>query len=198
MNSETSVSCWIRELQEGNQAAAQQLWERYFQRLVHLAKHKLGRQARRHADEEDVALSAFKSFFRGMEAGRYPQLADRDDLWRLLVTITAHKAIKVARHSQRQKRGGKNSEPTREDDGNAFDLNTVIGEEPSPEFSAQVAEEFERLIALLDDSSLKSVAVWKLEGYTSAEIAPRLSCTVRTVERKLRSIREIWTEALES
>jgi RNA polymerase sigma factor (sigma-70 family) len=198
MNSETSVSCWIRELQGGNQAAAQQLWERYFQRLVRLAKQKLNHHVRRHADEEDVALSAFKSFFRGVEAGRYPQLADRDDLWRLLVTITAHKAIEVARHSQRQKRGGKTDYSARDNDGNIIDLNKVIGEQPSPEFSAQVAEEFDRLLALLDDSSLQSVAVWKMEGYTSAEIAPRLRCTVRTVERKLRSIRQIWEEALES
>ena len=80
MNSDPSVSCWIRELQGGNQAAAQQLWERYFQRLVRLAKQKLSHRLRRHVDEEDVALSAFKSFFRGIETGCYPQLADRDDL----------------------------------------------------------------------------------------------------------------------
>jgi len=197
MNSHPSVSVWIRELQGGNQAAAQPLWERYFQRLVHLAKQKLTHRLRRHADEEDVALSAFKSFFRGMEAGRYPQLADRDDLWRLLVTITAHKAIQVARHAQRQKRGGKASGSVRDDDGNVFDLDEVIGQEPSPEFSMQVAEELDRLLALLEDPTLQSVAVWKMEGYTSAEIAPRLECTVRTVERKLHLIRQIWEEALE-
>jgi len=165
---------------------------------VRLAKQKLSHRLRRQADEEDVALSAFKSFFRGVEAGRYPQLTDRDDLWRLLVTITAHKAIHVARHVQRQKRGGKASDSGCNDDGNVFDLNEVIGQEPSPEFSIQVAEELDRLLALLEDPTLQSVAVWKMEGYTSAEIAPRLDCTVRTVERKLRLIRQIWEDALDT
>lgn len=197
MNSNPSVSYWIRELQVGNQAAAQQLWERYFQRLVRLAKHKLTHRLRRYADEEDVALSAFKSFFRGVEAGRYPQLADRDDLWRLLVTITAHKTVHVARHAQRQKRGGRASGSGRDNDGNMLDLNEVIGQEPSPEFSIQVAEELDRMLTLLDDPSLQSVALWKMEGYTSTEIAPRLDCTVRTVERKLRLIRQIWEAAIE-
>lgn len=198
MRTDPSVSHWIRELQCGNQAAAQQLWERYFLRLVRLAKQKLSHRLRLHVDEEDVALSAFKSFFRGVEAGRYPQLADRDDLWRLLVTITAHKVIHVARHTQRQKRGGKFSDSARGDITNVFDLNDVISGEPSPEFSLQLAEELERLLALLNDSNLRSVALWKMEGYTSAEIAPKLNCTVRTVERKLRLIRQLWEGPLES
>lgn len=195
---QNSVTLWIERLRGGNQAAAQQLWERYFLRLVRLAKQKLSHRLRRHTDEEDVALIAFKSFFRGIETGRYPQLADRDDLWRLLVTITAHKAIHVARHAQRQKRGGKANASGRNDDENVFDLNEVIGQEPSPEFSIQVAEELDRLLALLEDPTLQSVAVWKMEGYTSAEIAPRLDCTVRTVERKLRLIRQIWEDALDT
>ena len=104
----------------------------------------------------------------------------------------------MARHVQRQKRGGKASDSGRNDDGNVFDLNEVIGKEPSPEFSIQVAEELNRLLAMLEDPTLQSVAVWKMEGYTSAEIAPRLDCTVRTVERKLRLIRQIWEDALDT
>src|SRR5271165_6376539 len=60
----------------------------------------------RAGDLEDVALSAFASFCRGVEGGRFPQLADRDDLWRLLVTITARKALHLARDERNQKRGG--------------------------------------------------------------------------------------------
>lgn len=33
----------------------------------------------------------------------------------------------------------------------------------------------------------------KLEGYTNAEIAGELGCLVRTVERRLRLIRNTWT-----
>ena len=89
MLSNGSVSHWIVQLKAGNQAAAQELWEDYFQRLVRLARRRLRGRSRRAADEEDVALSAFDSFCRGAEQGRFPRLTDRDNLWRLLVVITA-------------------------------------------------------------------------------------------------------------
>ena len=89
MASTRSVTHWIGQLRAGDPVAAQHLWEGYFRRLVGLARGKLQSLPCRAADEEDVALSAFASFCRGVECGRFPQLADRDDLWRLLVTITA-------------------------------------------------------------------------------------------------------------
>src|SRR6516165_3804153 len=106
MASSHSVSHWIGQLRAGDQVAAQHLWEGYFRRLVGLARCKLQGLPRRAADEEDVALSAFASFCHGVECGRFPQLADRNDLWRLLVTITARKAIHLARDERSQKRGG--------------------------------------------------------------------------------------------
>jgi DNA-directed RNA polymerase specialized sigma24 family protein len=48
----------------------------------------------------------------------------------------------------------------------------------------------------LDDSTLRSVATWKLEGYTDVEIAGRLGCVTRTVERKLARIRSIWANEM--
>src|SRR5262249_49366796 len=98
-----SVTDWIDRLKIGDPAAAQQLWQSYFQRLHRIARKKLQGTPRRVADEEDVALSAFDSFCRGAEQGRFPQLTDRDDLWRLLVTITARKAYQLALHEGRQK-----------------------------------------------------------------------------------------------
>ena len=61
MASTGSVTTWVEQLRAGNRAAAQQLWERYFSRLVNLARTKLRGLRRRAADEEDVALSAFDS-----------------------------------------------------------------------------------------------------------------------------------------
>jgi DNA-directed RNA polymerase specialized sigma24 family protein len=195
MDPDPAISVWIRELQAGNQDAAQPLWERYFQQLVQLAHKRLPNRLRRHTDDEDVALSAFKSFCRGAAAGRYPQLADREDLWRLLVTITAHKAIHAARHANRLKRGGRDHVPLDEASADRA-LQEVIGREPTPQFSLQVAEEFNELLEMLGDDTLRAVAVSKMEGHTSAEIAQKLNCTVRTVERKLRLIRQIWEEVM--
>jgi DNA-directed RNA polymerase specialized sigma24 family protein len=185
MPSEGSVTCWLGRLRAGDAAAAQPLWERYFVGLVDLARKRLRGAPRRGADEEDVALSAFDSFCRAAACGRFPQLADRDSLWRLLVIITARKAHYVVRHNSRQKRGG-----ARGEDGEG--LEQILSREPSPEFAAQVAEEFRRLLAALGDQGLEAVALARMEGYTVEEIAARLGCAPRSVKRKLQVIRSLW------
>jgi DNA-directed RNA polymerase specialized sigma24 family protein len=188
MAPEGSVTGLFGPLQAGDPAAAQQLWERYFRRLVGLARQKLRDAPRAAADEEDVALSALDSFCRNAEQGRFPQLADRDSLWRLLVVITARKASHLLRDQSRQKRGGG---ATAADD-EASVLGQVLSREPGPAFAAQVAEEYRRLLARLGGRELESVALWRMEGYTVEEIAARLGCVVRSVKRKLRLIRDIW------
>jgi DNA-directed RNA polymerase specialized sigma24 family protein len=199
MSSPGSISYWIGHLKAGDHAAAQALWERYFGRLMALARGRLRAAPRRAADEEDVALSAFDSFARAAAHGRFPQLLDRDDLWQLLVVITARKASTLANYERRQKRGGGRvySEAVLAGDGSAEDdagLAPVASGEPSPEFAAQVAEECQRLLGRLDDPDLRAVALWKMEGYTNEEIAAKLGCVVRTVERRLRVIRSLWDE----
>src|SRR5437762_8984507 len=106
MTREGSVTGCIRQLQLGAQPPLQQLWENYFRRLVGLARQRLRGAARQAADEEDVALSAFDSFCRGVEGGRFPRLGDRHDLWRVLVVLTVRKAANLARHEGAGKRGG--------------------------------------------------------------------------------------------
>jgi DNA-directed RNA polymerase specialized sigma24 family protein len=183
-----SVTRWLDQLRAGNPEAAGPLWERYFRRLVALARARLHSAPRRSADEEDVALSAFDSFCRGAGQGRFPHLDDRDDLWRLLVTITARKVYHLRRDEGRKKRGG-GAAPSF---AASAELEQVVGQEPTPEFAAQVAEECRRLLDSLGDPTLRAVALWKMEGYTSEEIAVRLDCAPRTVERKLRLIRDTW------
>lgn len=198
MSTGGSVSGWIDELKAGNHVAAQRLWERYFHRLVGLARTKLADGCRRAADEEDVALSAFDSFCRGAEAGRFPRLDDRDDLWRLLVTFTARKAFDQMRDENRQKRGGGavlgQSALMGSGDDSETQLAWFVGREPTPESAAMVAEESRRLLARLKTEELRTLAVWKMEGYTNEEIAAKLDCALSTVERKLQRIRAAWQE----
>src|SRR6478752_6418510 len=106
MSSEGSVTRWVTALKGGDTAAAQPLWERYHRRLVSLARQKLQAARRREADEEDVVQNAFHSFFRGVARGRFPQLQDRDNLWRLLVVITARKALDQLAHEHSKRQGG--------------------------------------------------------------------------------------------
>jgi DNA-directed RNA polymerase specialized sigma24 family protein len=199
MNRQGDVTRWVQQLEAGQRDAAQQLWERYYRRLVALARSRLAGLPRRAADEEDVALSAFDSFCRQAEQGRFPRLEDRDDLWQLLVLITARKAADLRQRERRQKRGGglvrgdsALYDPEAEDAGG---LDQMVGAEPTPAFVAQAAEECRRLLHSLGDETLRVVAVGKLEGYTNPELAERLGCSLATVERKVRLIRRIWERA---
>jgi DNA-directed RNA polymerase specialized sigma24 family protein len=193
MSSEGSVTNWIGRLQAGDPAAAQKLWERYFRRLVGLARKKLQNTPRGAADEEDVALSAFAGFCRAAAEGQFPQLTDRDELWRLLVTITARKALNLRRDEGRQKRGGGNLLSLSERRSEAL-FEQILDRKPTPAFAALVADESRRLLESLGDEQLRTVAVCKLEGHTNDEIAARLGCGRLTVQRKLRLIRQMWGE----
>ena len=164
MPSDGSVTRWIDLLQAGDPAAAQPLWDRYFHLIVELARRKLGDKPRI-ADHEDVALSAFDSFCRGLTRGRFPNLKDRDNLWKLLVVLTARKACHLIRDEGRLKRGGGQKA------GTAEELEEVMSQEPSPAFAAELAENCQRLLDLLGDSDLRTIALSKMEGYTTEEIA---------------------------
>jgi DNA-directed RNA polymerase specialized sigma24 family protein len=197
MPSRGSITRCLDAVQKGEPGAAQLLWERYFQRLVGLARKKLYGAPRRVADEEDVALSAFDTFCRNAERGRYPDLQGRDSLWRLLVVITARKAGHLVRDERRLKRGG-GASPAAPADANpgGISIDHIVSREPSPEFAAEVAEECRRLLNELGDEELQSVALWKMEGYTNEEIAGKLGYVVRSVKRKLHLIRQIWEQEI--
>lgn len=189
-----SVSEWLVDLKAGSETAARHVWERYFEKLVHLARLKLGAAPRRVADEEDVALSALDSFCRHAAGGRFPQLEDRDDLWKLLFTITERKAAMQVKHERRQKRGGgRHDEQLYAGSDSGEFANHPIAREPTPDFALQLVEEMRRLLEQLQDEMLTKVAIMKMEGHTNAEIAAATSVSVRTVIRKLDVIRSIWS-----
>jgi DNA-directed RNA polymerase specialized sigma24 family protein len=196
-----SVTNWIGALKAGDRGAAQPLWERYFDRLVRLAGAKL--RAARHPgaaeDEEDAALSAFDSFCEGARRGRFPQLADREDLWRLLVVITARKAWDQVERERAAKRGGGRTIVGSAaigdgSDGALFALDQVVGTEPTPEFAAMLAEECQQRLDRLPNPKLRRIALLKMEGYTGEEIAEQLDISLRTVANKLKWIRMAWEE----
>ncbi len=198
MSPEGSVTHWITQLKTGDEQAAQKVWERYVQQLLGLANGKLGQTPRRAADAEDVVQAAFANLFLGIRNGRFPHLNDRHELWRLLVHLTDRRASdqlrRDARRQQMEVGESKLSSPLDTQCGRAG-IAQVAAQEPTPEFAVQVAEECERLLDSLGNETLRQVAVWKMQGYTNDEIAERLGCVTRTVERKLNMIRKRWREA---
>ena len=197
-----SVSRWLLDAKEGDEAAAQHLWEKYYSQLVRYARRKLRDTPRRVADEEDVALSAFESFCRGAKEGRFPRLEDRNDLWQLLIVLASRKAANERVHQRRLKRGGGNvrgeSAFISDKDGFQATMDKAFGRrmEPTPDFAAICAERLAILMDLLGDDSLRRIAGWRMEGYTNKEIAEKVGCTERTIDRKLALIRKQWSTEL--
>jgi DNA-directed RNA polymerase specialized sigma24 family protein len=190
MSTEGSITRLIARIKEGDRDASQRIWDEYFHRLVALARSRLRGAARGAADEEDVVLCVFDSFFRRAGRGQFPRLDDRHDLWQLLFVLTARKAIDQARLEGRLVRGAGRVRTLTDLEG--LDLDVALGKEPTPELAAQAADECRRLLESLGDESLRDVARWKLEGDSNAEIARRLGVIEKTVERKLRRIRQAW------
>jgi hypothetical protein len=106
--SKGSVTRLIERAKLGGDTAAKHLLDRYFERLVQVARNKLRAKGHRGgaADEHDAAASAFDSFCLSLARGRFPKLSNRDDLWRLLAVLTLRKASDLADRENAEKRGG--------------------------------------------------------------------------------------------
>ncbi len=175
--------------------AARLIWRRYFRDLLELARNNLNNRIRRREDEEDVLQSMYKSFCLRQQRGEF-DLAGRDALWKLLVTITLRKARNTAKKQGREMRDVAREQTVTDADESSsagWVLEQMDAAGPSPAEAAVLNEALERRLEALADSELRQIALWRLEGYTNREIADKLDCTERSVERRLERIRSKWT-----
>jgi DNA-directed RNA polymerase specialized sigma24 family protein len=187
-----SVTYFFGQLQAGDSAAAEQIWLRFFPRLAALARKSLAGRPQQMADADDAAQSAFASFCQRVRGGEF-SIADRDDLWNLLGLITKRKARAQVRRELAEKRGGGKvlgEGALAKPDGSPLPLDEAAGELAPPEFDASVEELLDQL-----EPEVREIAVLRLLGYRNREIAERLDCTERKVERKLQLIRLAWEAA---
>ncbi len=190
MSETNDVSHWIDQVKYGDSAAANRIWQHYFDRLVQSVRRRLAGQNRAVTDEEDIVLSVFDSFYAAAENGRFPDLSDRDDLWQLLLRMSARKVIDKRRHDLRQRRGGGIEVHSLNESGDDETIIEAIGDEPSPEMVVMMQESVEQFFSHLGVGHLRDLAVARLEGYSNAELARRFECSERTIERRLHLIRE--------
>ena len=196
MSTGGSVSHWLRGLRAGDEAELDKLWQRYWPRLVSLAQVKLKGGPSRIADKEDVAQEAFWGFYRSFKAGRVPRLENRNDLWALLMVITAHKAADQLKYHGREKRGGRQPHrelalelPRSSQPGQACQPYHDAG--PLPDEQAVLADCYDHFLGRLNEK-YRDLADMYLIGVSNSEIAERMGCSKRTAERKIRIILEQW------
>lgn len=195
----SDVTGLIKQVRLGDETAAQELWDNYSERIVEVARRSLKDSSRRVQDEEDVAVIAFKSLLAGITAGRFPELDHRDQLWRLLMVITTRKAAAAIEKDQRQKRGGgdvRGDSALSEGSNVRGGFDRLASGQPSPDIAAVMADQTQQLLASLPDKTAQRIAALKIEGFTHQEIADKLEINTRTVERRLKQIRELWQKIL--
>ncbi|OYP28989.1 ECF-type sigma factor [Rhodopirellula sp. MGV] len=195
-----SVTLMIERLKEGRSDAAAELWERYFDRLVALARNRLGNAERRVEDEEDVATTVFFVLCDGAKNGRFEKLKNRHDLWLLLVAITSNKAVDQVRRQTSKKRGlglVRGDSVLSANSGSPGEFTEIISDAPSPELLALMDEQFQSLLDLLRDDLQRWIVKLRLAGHSNREISDKVNISLRSVERKLEVIRDTWSSVLD-
>ncbi len=194
---ETPITLWIEELRAADEDAATKLWNHFVRRLCESARRLLRPDTRPAYDEEDAALSAFNSLCGGIVNGRFPDLQDRDGLWKLLLVITERKVAHRVRHDQQQRRDVRRNltqsifSMSAEESARTV-IEVLPSREPTPEFAAEFAETCKLLFHSLGDAALQEVVTLRMEGCADSEIAAKLNCSRRTVQRRLEVIRRHW------
>ncbi len=194
---EKPITLWLQELKEGSDAAASDLWAQYFEKLVAVAKRRLSNAPKRVSDEEDVALNVFRSLCEGVEQGRFNELNDREDLWKLLLAMTRHKSMNQVRDQRAQKRGSGQVAGNSIFASDMQGFEAIWSEDPTPEFLVEVEEEQTRLLNLLQGKNHRAIAELRLQGFSVEETASQLGISPRSVKRKLALIRETWAAEFE-
>lgn len=171
----------------GDQQAAGELFQRYLERLIRLARRRVPASFNHRIDPEDVVQSVYRTFFAGAREGRFT-LERGGDLWRLLVAITRHKV-----HNHMKKQGAGKRAIARECAfGNERDLHGLpapaLAEGPSSLDVVVLADEVEQLLRRLEPMQRRMLEL-RLQGDTLDEIAADLKCSQRTVRRTLERVK---------
>ena len=177
----------------GDQAAAAELFGRYADRLIALARSRLSAKVASRVDPEDVVQSAYRSFFAGVRDGRY-DLQRGGDVWRLLLSITLHKLYRQVQQHQMKKRAV-DREHRLSDNPGLLDLHVHMqANAPSLVEAVALADELEQGMRRLD-ALHRGVLELRLQGYTLEEIAQRTYRTERTVRRVLDRIKQQFEQS---
>ncbi len=191
MPEDTSFADLMTRLRSGDDQAAAQVFHRFAQRLIALARTRLSQSVRPKMDPEDVLQSVFRSFF-ARHAGGEVEVENWDSLWGLLVVITMRKCGRqgVYFHAARRDVAREVAPRAAPDESSA--RWEAEADEPTPSEAAMLTETVEQLMQSLDARQRQILAL-SLQGCPPAEISEQVGCTERTVYRVLERVKE-WLQ----
>lgn len=174
-----------------------QLWDAFYERLRGAVRHRVRQIQRPVASESEVALSAFNSFINRAQDGQFRELANEDELWRLLKTIAIRKTNDLRKNLRAQKRGGQQAvynqaDLTPDSVMPAMGVDAAACDQPGPSMESEISDLFNKLLENLPDDRHRDVILLKLQGASVALIAEHLETTTRTVQRLIKRIESEW------
>ncbi|MEM7476852.1 MAG: sigma-70 family RNA polymerase sigma factor [Planctomycetota bacterium] len=173
-NQEVTV-VWLDELAEGKESAVLEFWSRYGESLQRVAERQIASWLRRRVDPEDVVQSACRTFFRRASAGDF-EFESKDDVWKLLLTITLNKVRMQARFHSRNRRSVSKEQAMPEE------ANLQPAEWDHAIEQVELKDMLQVAFSDKDDERKHVLEMW-LEGRTQNEIAEEIGCSERTVRR---------------
>lgn len=177
----------IEQFKAGSESAARELFDRYCERLMRLARRRIGQRMTSRVDPEDVIQSAFRTFFTRVRKDEF-KFEGENDLFKLLVRLTVHKTLRQVAFHRAAKR---NPELEAAQASDAYELlQQLTDSDPPPEVEVALVDEFERFMNQLPAFD-RRVLEMKLQGYSTTEIAEALSSYDRKIRRVLERIQEV-------
>jgi RNA polymerase sigma-70 factor (ECF subfamily) len=196
MSEHPSFDVVMAELRAGVDSAAAQIFERFAQRLIALARSRLDARLRAKVDPEDVVQSVYKSFFLRHADGRLDP-GDWDGLWALLTVITLRKCGCWREKFHTASRDMEKEVPLPSAGSASSSGWETVDRDPTPAEAAMLAETVALVLHDLEGRD-RDIATLALQGYTATEISAQLGRPERTVYRVLGRIKkqlQRWREA---
>lgn len=213
--SEVDANALVRCFVAGDPDAVNQIMCRYYAAMAVMAYRLIHnyRVDETLLDGDDaVNVTVFK-LWRAAKEGRISSIVSHEDFWKLFSSSLQRNILHARDHGVRLKRGGPGACPAGWDSPEVgaavrsgasrpgFHRRASIPDDLRsnllpPDVVTLANEEVERLLGLLRDPLLRSVATMRAEEYTTEEIAHHLGLTTRSIRRKLAEIRRIWADGL--
>ena len=169
----------MNKLQNGDNAAIEEIYNRYSRRLASYAAKRIGADNLCVVDENDIVNSVFRMIVEKSKDGRFPKLSRGTDLMPFLMSVVAHKTIDHIRKEKRKFLGMSFEEVLQEDS-------------LEPHMAAASSEAIKELLGSLEKASLQKIVKLKCDGKMNLEIAQEIGVSPKTISRKLEKIKRIW------